>query len=118
MHIVADESVDLQVVQGLRRDGHDVLYIAESAAGISDDQVLAIANGRNALLLTADKDFGELIFRLCRISAGVLLIRLPGLSPVRKAEMVSNAVRDHGASLFNAFTVVTPSMVRVRPQLI
>jgi predicted nuclease of predicted toxin-antitoxin system len=116
MNLVADESVDLQVVQRLRSDGHDVLYVAELAPGISDDQVLAVANERNALLLTADKDFGELVFRLCRIASGVLLIRLPGLSSTLKAEIVSRALDDHGASVWNAFTVVMPSMVRVRPQ--
>jgi predicted nuclease of predicted toxin-antitoxin system len=55
-----------------------VLYVAEMDPGISDEKVLAAANDINALLLTTDKDFGELVYRLRRISAGVLLIRLGG----------------------------------------
>jgi predicted nuclease of predicted toxin-antitoxin system len=118
MNFLADEGVDFPVVERLRGDGYEVLYVAEMDPGISDERVLAMANNMNALLLTADKDFGELIYRLRRISAGVLLMRLAGLSPARKAEVVSSVVHDHGERLIHTFTVVTPGMVRVRPRVI
>lgn len=118
MNFLADEGVDFPVVQRLRSDGHEVLYVAEMDPGISDEKVLAVANDKNALLLTADKDFGELVYRLRRISAGVLLMRLAGLSPASKAELVSSVVRDHGGQLMYTFTVITPGMVRVRPRVI
>jgi|SRR5208337_3244841 len=86
MNFLADESVDFPVVQRLRSDGHEVLYVAEMDPGVSDEKVLAAANDKNALLLTADKDFGELVYRLRRISAGIILIRLAGLSPAGKAD--------------------------------
>lgn len=54
--------------------------------GISDDIVLELANSEGVLLLTADKDFGELVFRLRRVSSGVVLVRLAGLSPIKKSE--------------------------------
>jgi predicted nuclease of predicted toxin-antitoxin system len=63
MNILADESVDRQIVERLRQDGHEVLYIAEMEPSIEDDLVLERANERSALLVTADKDFGELVFR-------------------------------------------------------
>lgn len=44
MKIVADEGVDRQVVEQLRRENHEVIYVAELAAGISDDEVLRLAN--------------------------------------------------------------------------
>jgi predicted nuclease of predicted toxin-antitoxin system len=118
MNFLADEGVDFPVVQRLRSDGHEVLYVAEMDPGISDEKVLAVANERNTLLLTADKDFGELVYRLHRISAGVLLMRLAGLSPASKAELVSSVVRGHGGQLMYTFTVITPGMVRVRPRVI
>ena len=118
MNFLADEGVDFPVVQKLRSDGHAVLYVAEMDPGISDEEVLASANEKDALLLTADKDFGELVYRLRRVSAGVLLMRLAGLSPASKAQLVSSVVHDHGDKLFDTFTVVTPGMVRVRPRVI
>jgi predicted nuclease of predicted toxin-antitoxin system len=67
LNFLADESVDGQIVERLRRDGHNVLYVAEMEPGITDDQVLEKANENQALLMTIDKDFGELVFRLGRL---------------------------------------------------
>lgn len=63
MNLVADESLDREIVERLRRDGHAVKYVAEMDAGISDDAVIGLANRDSAILVTADKDFGELVFR-------------------------------------------------------
>ena len=64
MNLVADEGVERQIVEQLRQNGHTVIYVAELAPSISDDQVLQQANERQAILVTVDKDFGELVFRL------------------------------------------------------
>ena len=77
MNILADESVDQPIVNRLREDGHTVLYVAEMDPGISDEVVLQEANNREFLLLTADKDFGELVFRQHRLAPGVILYGLP-----------------------------------------
>jgi predicted nuclease of predicted toxin-antitoxin system len=63
MNLLADESIDRPIVVRLRQEGHIVRYIAELEPGISDDKVLEIANNEAAPLLTADKDFGELVYR-------------------------------------------------------
>jgi predicted nuclease of predicted toxin-antitoxin system len=87
--IVADESVDKQIVDKLRSQGYDVLYVAELAPGIDDEAVLLQSREWNALLLTADKDFGDLVFRQRLLHSGVLLIRLAGLTPDEKASTVA-----------------------------
>ena len=117
MNFLADESVDQPIVDRLRHDGHDVLAVVEMEPSIPDETVLKRANQQMALLLTADKDFGELVFRQGRITAGVVLIRLSGLSAVTKAAIVSSVIRDHGAEIPQAFTVISPGMVRIRTQL-
>ncbi|MCZ7357829.1 MAG: DUF5615 family PIN-like protein [Candidatus Methanoperedens sp.] len=86
-------------------------------AGISDDEVLEMANEKTVLLLTADKDFGELVFRQRRITSGVVLIRLAGLSPTRKAEIVVSAIKKHGTELKQSFSVITPGAVRIRHEI-
>jgi predicted nuclease of predicted toxin-antitoxin system len=116
MHFLVDESVDRQVVEHLRQEGHEVLYVAEMEPGLRDDEVLSAANQRGALLLTADKDFGELVFRLRRLSKGVVLLRLAGMSPEAKAVAVASVVSEHGSELSEAFTVLSPGMVRIRPR--
>ena len=117
MNFLADESVEQQVVDRLRQDGHEVLYVAHMDPGIVDDAVLDTANQRGALLVTADKDFGELVFRLGRVSTGVVLIRLAGLSPHAKSMAVSSAIANHAKELLNCFTVISPGLVRIRQRV-
>lgn len=114
MRFVADENVDLGIVAALRAAGHDVWYVAEQASGLDDSEVLAAAASRGALLLTSDKDFGELVFRQGRASSGVMLLRLAGQSAARKAELVTSVVGEHEPELAGAFSVLTATTLRVR----
>lgn len=116
MKFLADENVDKPIVERLRDDGHTVLYVLEMEPGISDEEVIRRANQEFALLLTADKDFGELVFRQRRIVYGVVLIRLAGLSPQRKAEAAATAIQKHADELARNFTVITHRTVRIRKQ--
>ena len=114
MRIVADESVDGQIVARLRTDRHDVLYVAELDPGIEDENVLALSRQSNAVLLTADKDFGELIFRQQLLHSGVLLVRLAGFKPDIKAELIAAAFNQHGEELAAGFGVLSKSALRLR----
>lgn len=118
MNCLADESVDRQIVERLRQDGHQVWYVAEMEPGISDENVLDLANRGRYLLITADKDFGELVFLQRRLTSGVILIRLTGLSPKNKAEVIALALNKHGAELDQAFTVIMAGAIRIRKRKI
>ena len=76
--------------------------------------MLEDASRRSAILITSDKDFGELVFRQGRVSEGVVLVRLEGLSPEAKAEITSNAIREHGAEMPGNFVVLSPGTLRIR----
>ncbi len=114
MNLLADECVPAEVVARLRADGHAVEDAGNDTPGAADDDVLARAAGSGRVLVTADKDFGELVYRLGRAHAGVVLLRLAGLSPQDRAETVSLVFREHGSELPGNFTVVEPYSVRVR----
>ena len=114
MNLLADESVDGPIVTRLREEGHDVEYVAEMSPGIDDDAVMDHANGRGGLLLTGDKDFGELVFRLRRVTRGAILVRLAGLPAALKARLVGEALEAHGQEMDRAFTVISPGLVRIR----
>jgi predicted nuclease of predicted toxin-antitoxin system len=115
--LLADEGVDAHIVRRLRSDGHDVEYIAEMVPGITDDEVLKHANDGQRVLMTVDKDFGELVFRLRQVALGVVLMRLSGLSSKEKVDLVSDTIREHGSQMPGAFTVVSPGLLRIRPPL-
>lgn len=114
MNFVADESVDKQIVERLREEGHAVSYIVETGPGAPDEDVLELAKLKGGILLTADKDFGEIVFRQRRVTAGVLFIRLAGQSQKRKAEIVASGIKRHGEELLRAFSVITPGGIRIR----
>lgn len=114
MNFLADEGIDKQIVDRLRQDGHMIVYIAEESPGIPDDVILEMANQQDAILVTRDKDFGELVYRMNRITQGVFLVRLDGLHPDTKANIVSAAITSHGAEMISAFTVISPDNIRIR----
>ncbi len=115
MNLLADEGVDRPIVEALRREGYTVLYVAEMSPGLSDTAVLAQAREVHALLLTADKDFGVLIFQQHQLTTGVILLRLAGLKPQEKARRVVRVLATYGRKMPKAFTVITPQHVRIRP---
>jgi predicted nuclease of predicted toxin-antitoxin system len=114
MLFVADENVDAQIVKKLRQNGFDVYYIAEASPSISDAKVLASANRRKGILITADKDFGDLVFRQQKSHAGVILLRLAGVSSLKKTEIVSFVIAQYGQKLAGSFTIVTSTAIRIR----
>ncbi|MGO9260627.1 MAG: DUF5615 family PIN-like protein [Bryobacteraceae bacterium] len=114
MKIIADESVDQQIVVRLRANGHEVLYIAEFDPGTDDETVLGHSRHASAVLPTADKDFGELVFRQHLVHSGVLLVRLAGLNPDSKADLVAATFDRHGEELSAGFAVLSKRTLRLR----
>jgi predicted nuclease of predicted toxin-antitoxin system len=114
LKLVCDEGVERQIVDALRAAGHAVWYVAEMGPGISDDEVLGKAAAEEAIVVTNDKDFGELIFRQGRAHYGVVLLRLHGLDPDKKAEVATHAISGHDVELPGAFAVVDHNRIRIR----
>ena len=114
MRIVADESIDGRIIDRLRLAGHDILAIAESAPGTPDDLGLTKSDAAGVLLLTADKDFGELVYRRRMAHCGVVLLRQSGLPIDVRAEVVLAVLASHASELAAAFTVIAPESIRIR----
>jgi predicted nuclease of predicted toxin-antitoxin system len=115
--ILADENIEAEIVARLRSDGLAVEYIIETGRGADDEDILERARVANQVLLTSDKDFGELVYRRHLAHAGVVLLRLDdALTAIEKADIVAAAFRQHGASFPSAFSVVTEKVIRMRPQ--
>src|SRR5579864_7524460 len=113
MNFVADESCSGPVIQALREAGHDVVAIAETAKGARDEQVLERALTEKRVLITEDRDFGELVYARGHSSAGVVLLRFHGRARRTKAATVIEAVSKLSSRLQDAFTVVEVGRVRI-----
>lgn len=117
MRLLADECLSRAVVERLRRDGHDVAWgLVEEACGDSDRKVLARSIAENRLLITEDRDFGELTFRLGQPALGVVLIKMDGtLGADEVAERVLRGIGEIGeADLRGMFTVIDADRTRQR----
>lgn len=115
MRWLADECVAASLVAFLRTQGHDVLYVAETTAGLSDMDVIALALREKRLLLTEDKDFGDLVFRRERLVPGVVLMRIGAETPITKAARLAATVERYGEGLVGRYTVIEEGRFRSRP---
>ena len=115
MRILANENFPQAAVDALRQDGHDVLWVRTESPGISDREVLARAQLDTRVVVTFDKDFGELAFRYgLPAECGIILFRIamPSASRVAKIAVAALASRDDWA---NHFAVVEDDRIRMTP---
>jgi predicted nuclease of predicted toxin-antitoxin system len=75
MRWLVDECVDAALVELLRQAGHDVVAVSYIAPRATDLQVMSRAEAEGRLLLTEDKDFGDLAFRRARRVPGIVSVQ-------------------------------------------
>lgn len=115
MKLLANENFPRLAVEALRDAGHDVLWARTDMAGEADDTILQRAQDEERLVVTFDKDFGELAYRWgLPANCGVLLFRLRMQSPehVRGRVLETLAARSDWQG---TFAVIEEYRVRVRP---
>lgn len=112
---LADEGVDFRIIKALRQLGYRIDSIAEESPSIPDSAALDLTIERNAVLITEDKDFGEMVFQKRLCAEGVLLLRLNGVPGSRKVELVTEAFSVHADELRGSFSVITERALRIRP---
>jgi hypothetical protein len=115
MRFLANENVPRGAVEALTRAGHDVAWVRLDAPGSTDEVILARAVSERRVLVTFDKDFGELAARTSLPAAsGVILLRVPLGDPFEAGERIASLIlaRDDWAGFFS---VIEPGRVRMRP---
>ncbi|MDP2663281.1 MAG: DUF5615 family PIN-like protein [Dehalococcoidia bacterium] len=114
MRFLFDQSTDRRLVPYLKELGHDVTVVAlDYPPSLADEQVLTIAQREQRILVTEDRDFGELIFHWHRRHAGVLYLRLSPMELETKIARVHD-VLDRYSDRLSEFIVVTERAVRIR----
>ncbi len=114
LRFLADESCDFGVVRALRSAGYDVVALTEITTRSVDDDVIAQSYDQKRILLTEDRDFGQLVFASRADSAGVILIRFPGNARKSLQTTIVELIRERENEIRNAFVVVQPGHIRVR----
>jgi predicted nuclease of predicted toxin-antitoxin system len=110
-----DECVDAGLAALLSESGHDVVYMSDIAPRAADPEVMKRADRENRLLLTEDKDFGDLVFRQARPVPGLIRVRINPARRLRKGARLLAAIDRFGDSLFGHYTVIEDARFRSRP---
>ncbi|HEV8715841.1 MAG TPA: DUF5615 family PIN-like protein [Candidatus Binatia bacterium] len=113
MRFLADESCDFAVIRALRNAGHDVTAILEVSPQAEDASIIDLAVRDCRVLLTEDKDFGQLVYAHTRATGGVIFIRFPGNVRATLPKTVVNLVSEKGEQLIGCFVVVQPGRIRI-----
>lgn len=111
MRFLVDESTGKKFADLLKRK-HDVVFVGDVMPTATDEKVISYAEKENRILVTDDKDFGELVFRLQKPSKGVILLRIDKTSPDYRFEILNNVLETQ--KIKNRFIVVKEEKIRIR----
>src|SRR5262249_13862600 len=109
------ENVSHFVIKRLRADGFAVVSVSEFRSGAPDTDVLKAAEVEGCILITEDRDFGELVIRQRLGVRGLVLLELDRLSSAAEADVVAAVVSTHADKLPGNLVVIEPGRIRVRP---
>ena len=115
MRFLANENFPLPSVIHLRTAGHEVTAVIEDMPGATDREVLAQATREARIVLTFDRDYGELIYRFgLPVPAGVVYFRFQPLTPTEPAERLLELLNMAAITLEHKFTTLRRTQVRQR----
>jgi predicted nuclease of predicted toxin-antitoxin system len=113
VRFLADESCDFAVVRALRTSGHDIHAAAELRPGLDDAAVMSLALRERRVLLTEDKDFGQLVYANAEPSGGVIFIRYPAATRKTLPNAVVSLIAKFQTQLIGSFVVLSPGRTRI-----
>ena len=113
LRFLADESCDFGVVRALRAAGFRVTAVSEVSPGVDDNAVIDLAIQERSVLITEDKDFGQLVYAHGHDSLGVLFLRYPFSARKKLFNDVVKLVQQTGEGLVGTFAVLQPGRVRI-----
>lgn len=105
MRFLVDECTGSKVAEWLRGQNHEVF-------SVFDEAITEKAFAENWILITNDKDFGELVFRERRKHHGVILLRLEDERAANKIEVLQQLLKSYAGKLPEQFVTVTETKVR------
>lgn len=115
MKFLANENFPFPSIEFLRQRGFEVFSVSEEMSGISDEDVLQKAATENLIILTFDRDYGELIFKYQKKNPpSVVYFRSKGQSPIEAGKTLFEKVSVEKITLENFFTVIENTGIRQR----
>ena len=111
MRFLVDECTGKRLAILLKREGYDALFVGDSMRSASDEEIIKKCEQDGRILITDDKDFGELVFRLSRPIKGVILLRIVTV-PERRFKALIKLLKTYDVK--NRFIVLEENAIRSR----
>jgi predicted nuclease of predicted toxin-antitoxin system len=116
MRWLADENIPRPAIVWLRMRGEDVESVSEVSPNLDDEAVLKMARVRDRMVLSFDRDFGDLIFRHGAVPArAVIYLRLNPPDPAALDSLLAGLIEMGEGALDGRFTVISTTGMRQRP---
>ncbi|MCA6421589.1 MAG: DUF5615 family PIN-like protein [Flavobacterium sp.] len=113
MRFLVDECTGTSVADWLKSEKHEVFSVFEQWRGVSDDEIIEKCQNEDYILITSDKDFGEMVFRNQKVHNGIILLRCEPNIFKKRIEVLKKLIQNYSNSLQNNFVVVTNDKVRI-----
>ena len=112
---LADVNMEKPLVDYLSGQGYDIKWVPDYSCEMADEDLLRLANEEKRILITNDKDFGELIFLQKRLSYGTILFRVKGQKSQEKVKLMKKVLMGHRDAILNHYIVITKAKIRIIP---
>lgn len=112
---IADVNIEKPIVDFLSKQGYDIKWIPEFDCKIADESLLEFANKEKRILITNDKDFGDLVFLQRRVCTGIILFRVKGQQTKEKVKLIRKLLMSHQEKILKHFIVITRDKIRIIP---
>ena len=113
MKFTVDECTGPAVAEFLRGLGYDVFSVYEDDRGISDEEILKRSLAEDRIIITNDKDFGEMIFKGRQKHSGIIFLRLTDERFSNKISVIRRLLQKKDSINFKKFLTVTEKSVRI-----
>ena len=115
LKFLADVNVEQSVIETIRQIGYEVKAVKDIDLGMKDEEILKLAQKEAFILVTNDKDFGELVFRKKWLTKGIILFRCKGENSQEKSKLIRKLLMGYREKIERHFVVVTNRKFRFIP---
>ncbi len=115
MKFLADVNIEKPIIDFFRNQGSDIKWVSDFSPKMDDENLIKLARTEKRILLTNDKDFGELVFLQKRLTHGIILVRVKGQETGLKVKLIKRLMEEYAEKLSGHFVVITKDKFRFIP---
>ena len=114
LKFLIDVGVGTGIEKYLREEGYDTKTVRDIDPCMEDEKIIRTATSENRLVVTMDKDFGEMVYHFSMKHCGVLLLRLEDANGTEKLQVIRHIMEKYSSQIKNCFCVFQNGRLRIR----